>query len=257
MKKDKKTDKKKGNSLFTRKTLFMSGFAILTVILVIAMADMRAFGRPSLSEMDDHFIRNGQEETGANNIVTSVVFDYRGFDTLGEASVLFAAVLGIGVLLDWGKKKSARKNVQKEGMTKIVKTITRIVFVLALVFGIYVVANGHLTPGGGFQGGAIIATCSAMLMVAFGFAGMREHKHGFSALESIGLVLFIALAFIGMKTVFFDNFLATPTPYGPNPGSLVSAGVIPLMNLAVGLEVLAALTVMLIFMSRAAEKEDT
>jgi multicomponent Na+:H+ antiporter subunit B len=247
------------------KALFMAGFAILVVVLVVAMAEMRGFGRPALTEMDDHFIKNGQNETGANNIVTSVVFDYRGFDTLGEASVLFAAVLGIGVLLDWGRKKVSKEKAGKKnaaagnglfgsGMTKIVKTMTRIVFVVSVLFGVYVVVNGHLTPGGGFQGGAIIATCSAMLMVAFGFAGLWRHKGKFSALESVGLIMFIALAFIGIKTVFFDNFLAEPVAYGANPGALVSAGVIPLMNIAVGLEVLAALTVMLILMSRAGEK---
>ncbi|MHC1625840.1 MAG: hydrogen gas-evolving membrane-bound hydrogenase subunit E [Methanoculleaceae archaeon] len=55
-------------------------------------------GHPQMSEMDDYFIAHGQEETGANNIVTAVVFDYRGFDTLGEATVLFTAVLAVGLV---------------------------------------------------------------------------------------------------------------------------------------------------------------
>ncbi|RKX37495.1 MAG: hydrogenase [Thermotogae bacterium] len=61
--------------------------------------DHLIFGEPKYSDMDDYFIHNGQNQTGANNIVTSIVFDYRGFDTLGEASVLFTAVLGVGVAL--------------------------------------------------------------------------------------------------------------------------------------------------------------
>jgi len=56
------------------------------------------FGAPPVSDMDDYFIKNGQEQTGANNIVTSIVFDFRGFDTLGEATVLFTAVLGVGMM---------------------------------------------------------------------------------------------------------------------------------------------------------------
>ncbi|MFH1063741.1 MAG: hydrogen gas-evolving membrane-bound hydrogenase subunit E [Candidatus Woesearchaeota archaeon] len=72
------------------------------------MYGMREFGAPTMSEMDDHFIAHGQEETGANNIVTSIVFDYRGFDTLGEATVLFSTVLGIGVLFDWSAKRSKK-----------------------------------------------------------------------------------------------------------------------------------------------------
>ncbi|NPA75713.1 MAG: hydrogenase [Euryarchaeota archaeon] len=57
------------------------------------------FGAPKFTDMDNYFIHNGQNQTAANNIVTSIVFDYRGFDTLGEASVLFTAVLGVGVVL--------------------------------------------------------------------------------------------------------------------------------------------------------------
>jgi len=57
------------------------------------------FGNPAYHDMDDYMIAHGQEETGGNNIVTDVVFDYRGFDTLGEATVLFTAVLGIGLVL--------------------------------------------------------------------------------------------------------------------------------------------------------------
>ncbi len=69
--------------------------AILTFL--ISTGDL-TFGQPAQADMDDYYIENGVEETGANNIVTSIVFDYRGFDTLGEATVLFAAVLGVGVL---------------------------------------------------------------------------------------------------------------------------------------------------------------
>ena len=75
--------------------------ALLLVVgfLMGAAAWMRPFGRPSLAEMDAYFIANAQAEAGANNVVTSVVFDYRGYDTLGEATVLFCAVVGVALLL--------------------------------------------------------------------------------------------------------------------------------------------------------------
>ncbi|MDH7594072.1 MAG: hypothetical protein QHG99_06955 [Methanomicrobiales archaeon] len=69
---------------------------LLGVFMLIAV--QLPFGRPSYSDMDDYFLRHGQEETGANNICTAVVFDYRGFDTLGEASVLFSAVVTTGLI---------------------------------------------------------------------------------------------------------------------------------------------------------------
>lgn len=81
----------------------MRGIARALTVVVLAgaflyMAFALSFGAPAASEMDDYFIWHGQEQTGANNIVTAVVFDYRGFDTLGEATVLFTAVLGVGLL---------------------------------------------------------------------------------------------------------------------------------------------------------------
>lgn len=106
-----------------KRIIHMVALAVLSIILIIALAGMREFGSPENTDMDDHFIANGQQETGANNIVTSIVFDYRGFDTLGEASVLFAAVLGVGVLLDWGKGKvnSAKGQSAKTKNTKSAK----------------------------------------------------------------------------------------------------------------------------------------
>lgn len=135
-------------------------------------------------------------------------------------------------------------------ITKIVRTVSSIIFVLSVIFGIYVIINGHLTPGGGFQGGAIIASGFVLLLVAHNYDALRKHKDKFSAIESFGLIMFITIAFLGMKFTFFDNFLAAPTPYGPNPGKLFSAGVIPLMNISVGIEVLAALTFVAILMSK-------
>ena len=75
------------------------------VIIVFTVLSMRPFGTPGDSRMDDYFIRNSQEETGSNNVVTSVVFDYRALDTLGETTVLFAAVCGIFIVFLGGKRR--------------------------------------------------------------------------------------------------------------------------------------------------------
>jgi multisubunit Na+/H+ antiporter MnhB subunit len=71
---------------------------IILLALFMAMAASFDFGRPFKTAMDDYFIEHGQEQVGTNNIITTIVFDYRGFDTLGEASVLLTAVLGVGLL---------------------------------------------------------------------------------------------------------------------------------------------------------------
>lgn len=72
-------------------------FVVFVAFMAVTVVEMRDFGEPP-SEMDDYIIENAQNETGANNVVTSVVFDYRGFDTLGEATVLFTAVAGVMAL---------------------------------------------------------------------------------------------------------------------------------------------------------------
>ena len=77
------------------KNVAMFGFLVFMAFIVISVAYLRDFGNPQHREMDDSFIQHGQEETATNNIVTTVVFDYRGFDTLGEATVLFSAVTGV------------------------------------------------------------------------------------------------------------------------------------------------------------------
>lgn len=81
-----------------KKIIFGIAFIVFFSFLVISAINMRPFGDPTFSEMDDYFIENAQSETGANNVVTSIVFDYRGFDTLGEATVLFTTIVGIVAL---------------------------------------------------------------------------------------------------------------------------------------------------------------
>ncbi len=143
-------------------------------------------------------------------------------------------------------------------MSKIVRSMTRPLYPFIILFGAYLVVHGHLTPGGGFQGGAVAASAIALLVVAYG--GTRMFRKGtLTAMESSGLIVFISLAMVGMATVFFYNFLANGGPifgeaifYGPNPGYFNTAGVIPLMNMAVGLEVIGGLGVIIIALGKKA-----
>ncbi|HOF02482.1 MAG TPA: hypothetical protein PLT58_00730 [Atribacterota bacterium] len=81
-----------------KKSIFIISFVFFVAFMVMAAIGMRPFGEPTASEMDDYFIENAQRETAANNVVTTIVFDYRGFDTLGEGTVLFTAVVGVVAL---------------------------------------------------------------------------------------------------------------------------------------------------------------
>jgi multicomponent Na+:H+ antiporter subunit B len=154
-------------------------------------------------------------------------------------------------------------------MSRIVRTVTSFTFPLAMIYGLYVIAHGHLTPGGGFQGGAIAASACAMVLVAFGskWTINKIKEKRLSVLESLGALGFITLAFFGLVfgVAFFHNFLTgTDFLFGmiPETGSALAdintAGILPLMNFAVGLKVIAGLFVIVLVMAYAStnSKED-
>jgi len=153
------------------------------------------------------------------------------------------------------------------GMSKIVKTISGIAFPFITIYGLYVIAHGHLTPGGGFQGGAIVASGCAMVLVSYGAKWTidRVKEKNLSILESLGAVCFVLLAImgLGLGTVFFNNFLVgTNSLFGmvPAVGSgladINTGGVIPLMNFAVGLKVIAGLFGIVLVMAYASRTKE-
>jgi len=143
-------------------------------------------------------------------------------------------------------------------LSKIVRTVANQLIVFILIFGLYVIAHGHLTPGGGFQGGAVIVSGVVMLLVAFSSKELKKSlsERVLSIMESTGALIFVALAFAGIGTAFFYNLLVgtpifgdIPTPLGSNPGNFWTGGVVPLMNLAVGLKVVAGLSAVVLAMA--------
>jgi multicomponent Na+:H+ antiporter subunit B len=128
-----------------------------------------------------------------------------------------------------------------KGMTIIVKKVTQIICSVVFLYGIYIVVHGHLTPGGGFAGGVIMAGSFILLVISFGseFLALRKEESGSSILESSGILAFLIISVLGLAIggtgIFFVNFL----PKGV-VGRLISAGTIPLFNISVGIEVAAA-----------------
>jgi len=128
-------------------------------------------------------------------------------------------------------------------MTLIVKNISHLMIPSIFLLGVYVVVHGHLTPGGGFAGGVLIAGSFVLGILAYGSEEAKSlaKKWRASLGESLGIFLFWFLAILGLVqgTGFFYNMLAKTAP--GQPGQLFSAGLIPLCNLAIGIEVAAAL----------------
>lgn len=143
-----------------------------------------------------------------------------------------------------------------ERMSPVVRTVIKIGFAPMFAFGAYIILHGHLTPGGGFQGGAIIGTLMALYLVAFG--ATKWKKKLLSVVESTGLLVFIGTGLLGLISGYmFYNFLSDAgipifnqgvEEVGSNWAPLWSGGTVSVMNLAVGLEVIAALTLIIITM---------
>ncbi|MFW6137959.1 MAG: Na(+)/H(+) antiporter subunit B [Spirochaetota bacterium] len=202
--------------------------AIIALGITLSLVDI-PFGMPK-TKVGTHYIKRGKEETGAVNIVTSVVVNYRGFDTLGEVTVLFIAAVGLSAVLAT-RKKMARKEVEPSSL--ILNTGCRFLFPLILLFGAYIFIHGHLTPGGGFQGGAIIA--SAYLLIYLGCRGRRISTQRSTSTESFSGLVFVVAGLIGLAVgghYFLSNYLPKGVLF-----SLLSAGIIPVIYIAIGFKV--------------------
>ena len=181
-----------------------------------------------------HYLQDGKNETGATNIVTAVVVDYRGFDTLGEVTVLFLASTGVGALL-YVEEKHRRKKVRKAN--RIVEIGSHILFGFIVLFGGYIFIHGHLTPGGGFPGGAVIASAYLLMYLAYPKYHAEHKKLNIS--ESLAGLTFVILGLLGL--IIAGSFLYNFLPFG-SPTYLFSAGIIPLIYTAVGVKVGSELT---------------
>ena len=130
------------------------------------LAHVAAAGGDFAAPADEFLVvdaEHGAEEVGAVNLVTAIVVTYRGLDTLGEVTILFLTAAIVALLLKTKVNNPGRK-VRKTG--EILETASMLLFPLVMTLGVYVFINGHLTPGGGFQGGAILASGLVLLLLA-------------------------------------------------------------------------------------------
>ncbi|MEX1377709.1 MAG: Na(+)/H(+) antiporter subunit B [Eubacteriales bacterium] len=167
-------------------------------------------------------------ESGSANMVTSVVVNYRSFDTLGEVTVLFISAFGVGLLLSGSRKRSKLEHKP----SFILKQGSRIVFGIMVVFGVYVFVHGHITPGGGFPGGAIIA--AAILLLYLSDDEFRIKMSAAKAAEGVAGSLYVIIGLLGIVLAgyFLQNFLPTGTV-----GEVISSGIIPVVYMLIGLKV--------------------
>lgn len=183
-------------------------------------------------------------DLGAANIVTAIIVTYRGLDTLGEVTVLFLSAAIVGLILARGRR---RGEVQRQfaPVGELLTTGAQILVPMIMLLGVYIFVNGHLTPGGGFQGGAILASATLLLLLT---NPLRHFSHRLIyVLESISGLVFVTIGVLGIFFAggFLDNRIL---PIG-SLGELFSAGAIPVIYSFIGLKVGAEFSSMLVDLS--------
>ncbi|MCP5367714.1 MAG: sodium:proton antiporter [Hyphomicrobiales bacterium] len=168
------------------------------------------------------------EDTGATNIVSAVLLAYRGLDTLGEVAILFVAATAAGLVLGG----AGRAEAQGTPAGFILRAAAALLFPFLLVLGAYIVIHGHLTPGGGFQGGAILAAAFFVPLLAHPASPVN---HGVATVvEAFAGAVFVV---IGLAGLVGGGAFLVPLLGAGTPGDLFSAGSLPLLYLAIGLKV--------------------
>ena len=227
-----------------RIAVFCVALAGLAALLVASVVDLPAFGHYQ-GAYGNQLERETVPERHTTNVVTAIVFDYRGFDTLGEEFILFASVVGVTLLLRRSKDSEDEDEVLRKAADDDTRSDAIEVAGLALIpplflLGLWVVAFGMVTPGGGFQGGVLLAGALFVVFLAAGF-------HAYYTLtptpwldfgEGLGAAAFtlLGLGALLAGASYLHNFM------GPGlRGTLDSGGSLPLLNWATALEVTAAM----------------
>jgi multicomponent Na+:H+ antiporter subunit B len=220
---------------------FLASVVVLVGLLAWGVAGLPAFG---------HFAgRYGQilnhvtvAERHVTNVVGAIVFDYRGLDTMGEEFILFASVIAVALLFREVRDDVAHRPTDSV-RSDAVRAVGTLMVAPTVLLGLYIIAQGYLTPGGGFQGGV---ACAAGLALVYAAGQYRAYRAAspiplLEFGEGLGVGAYVA---IGMAAVvagfpFLANFVGLGTA-----GELHAGGTIPLLNWAVGLEVSAALVLL-------------
>ncbi len=217
----------------------------LIAVLLLGFRDLPSFGHAheiygNVVNLTEPTLRH------ATDMVTSLNFDIRAFDTLGEEFILFTSVAGVALLLrtmrDEDEQEQTTPGIEEHrfaGASNCLKLTSLVLIPLLVAFGLYLVFHGQLTPGGGFQGGVVLAAGPISILLAGRYLSMKRvapHVLAESA-DALGAASYALIGLSGL--IFVGVYLKNPLPFGI-PGHLLSSGMMPLNSIAVGLEVTGA-----------------
>jgi len=252
LEKYKNWPKEHGVKIFGRLYAIMAVLlcAVVITTLLVTVSYLPEYGspdNPNNNEVVEKYNKDGLYDTGATNNVASMILDYRAFDTLGESHVLFVAAVCVMILLrleltkdgkPTDKKRAEEENdrLYEPKNDKILQLSAKILVPMIIMYGIYVILNGHLSPGGGFSGGAIIGAGLILYVNAYGFekASRIMNRKNYAVISVVPL-LFYAVA-KGYSFFTGANHLESGIPKGA-PGAILSGGLILPLNICVGIVV--------------------
>ncbi|MEU6969029.1 MnhB domain-containing protein [Kitasatospora aureofaciens] len=233
-----------------RLRLFLAAAAVLAAALITAATELPGFGGRH-HPYGERAVAAGLARQTAN-IISSVNFDQRAFDTLGEESILFGSVLGAAILLrlarDEGKRRAAA-----EPVLPTTRLFGATLLPVTLLVGGYLVAHGQLSPGGGFQGGVALATALHLAYVAADYLVLKRIRPlaALDVADAIAAGTYAALGLIGLAQG--AGYLANTLPLGTF-NQMSSSGLVAVINAAVGVEVASGVVVLLAhFLDQAVE----
>ncbi len=226
-------------------------FCIIALLMqtVLMLPPFGEADNPYNNEVSARYIEQGIEDTGAINFVTGMILDYRAFDTFGESTVLFVAACSVMLILRLNRTDKNSKAVQEAEFDDrhhepkndvILQLAARVLIPVIFMFGFYIILNGHLSPGGGFSGGAVMGAGLMLYLNAFGF----EKTERFFTYNTFKWVSFVSLfTYCGLKTYSFfmgANHLESGISTG-TAGNILSAGLILPLNICVGFVVMCTM----------------
>jgi multicomponent Na+:H+ antiporter subunit B len=212
-------------------TLVVALFALLFATIAVTYTEQQ-----TLPQLAAGYVKLVPQELGAPNVITGILLTYRGFDTLGEVAVLFMVAAGVGLVLGDSTRRRDAVPAKSEAIvpsTELVRNGAAILFPLISIFAAYIIMNGHLSAGGGFQGGAIIAS-GVMLFLLANPEYLVDHDF-LAVTESLAGVLYVLAGIAGL--IFAGGFLdSRMLPLGQF-GAFFSAGAIPIISVLLGVKV--------------------
>jgi len=220
----------------------MRKFLVILILAVLGYYLFDAFSGLGLGltrfehGVKDFYLANTVSKLHVANTVTSIVVSFRGFDTLGEVTVLFLAVSALGSVL-YKRRHEVGSRTILFSSSNIVRSGSKLLFPAIILLGVYIFIHGHLTPGGGFQGGTIVATGFLLMLLAY--ENFTVSHNVLSYVESFAGIIFVVIGLFGFMNsgTFLQNFLPVGTL-----NDLLSGGVIGIIYVMVGFKVAAELT---------------